>query len=42
MPTDAEIVDRVRKLLKELERMDRDEDFHIRRQLRDILTEEQA
>jgi hypothetical protein len=40
MPTDAEIVDGIRKLLKELERMDRDEDYRIRQQLRAILSEE--
>ena len=37
MPTDAEIAEQVRKLVKELERMDRDEDHRIRIQLRDII-----
>lgn len=37
MPTDAEIADQLRKLVKELERMDRREDYYIRRQLREIL-----
>jgi hypothetical protein len=37
MPTDAEIVDQLRKLVKELERMDRSEDRVVRDQLRAIL-----
>jgi hypothetical protein len=36
-PSDAEIVARLKRLVKELERMDRTEDYRIRRQLRDIL-----
>jgi hypothetical protein len=36
-PTDAEIVARLRRLVKEMERMDRTEDRRIRNQLRDIL-----
>ncbi|HSU47459.1 MAG TPA: hypothetical protein VLJ40_11140 [Arthrobacter sp.] len=40
-PTDAEIADRLRSLVKELERMDRSEDYRIRIQLRAILDGEQ-
>jgi hypothetical protein len=36
-PTDAEIVARLRRLVKEMERVDRTEDRRIRNQLRDIL-----
>jgi len=41
MTTDAEIADRLRKLVKELERMDRSEDYKIRIQLRNILEGEE-
>lgn len=41
MPKDAEIVDRLRKLVKELERMDRSEDRGIRDQLHAILEGEE-
>jgi hypothetical protein len=42
MPTDAEIADRLRKLVKELDRMDKREDHDIRIQLHAILDGEEA
>lgn len=42
MPTDAEIAARLRDLVGELERMDRREDYWIRRQLRAILDGEEG